>query len=127
MGFFGGTALQWVTFWTEIQSSEFPIMGGAILGFVLVLGLRYKKALVTSRYVVAGVIIGNLNAYWCHRSPFDYWMRVLLGSKVGGFPQDVGRAWTHAAIAFFLVSLLTIALAALCERIISRYNARLTR
>lgn len=104
-GFFGGTALQWVLFWTKARYTEFPPMGGAVLGIVTVLVLRYPPFRQRPLIAAAGAILGNANAYWCSRYPLDTW----------NVPGDLWYAWPVAAAAFAVTLAATLGLCTVGE------------
>lgn len=126
-GFIGGTALQWAVLWTDGRSMEFPPMGGAFLGLTLAAALRYRVATSRSGYLVAGMILGNANAYWCNPDPINRLIRFFSGGYLALQPQNLLSAWGRAGMAFFAALLLTGAIAALCGRLMIRVGAVLRR
>ncbi|QDV61148.1 hypothetical protein Mal65_02710 [Crateriforma conspicua] len=91
-GFFGGTALQWVLFWTDSFSTGFPPLGGALLGLLSVLAIHFPGIRSRPALLLVGAIFGNLNAFWCNRAPLLY----------RDIPRDVVTSWGFASIAFAL-------------------------
>ena len=96
-GFFGGTALQWVLFWTDSFSTGFPPLGGALLGLLSVLAIHFPGIRSRPALLLAGAIVGNLNAFWCNKAPLLYW----------DIPRDVVTSWGFASIAFALTFALS--------------------
>ena len=105
-GFFGGTALQWVLFWTDSFSTEVPPLGGALLGLLSVLAIYFPVVRNRPAFLFAGAIVGNLNAFWCNKAPLLYW----------DIPRDVITAWGLASIAFALTFAFSFASVSLVRR-----------
>ncbi len=105
-GFFGGTALQWVLFWTDSFSTEFPPLGGALLGLLSVLAIHFPGVRNRPALLLAGAIVGNLNAFWCNQAPLLYW----------DIPRDVVTSWGLASIAFALTLACSFACVSLAKR-----------
>ena len=79
-------------FWTDTFSTEVPPLGGALLGLLCVLAIHFSVVRNRPVFVLAGVIVGNLNAFWCNQAPLLYW----------DIPRDVVTAWVLASITFAL-------------------------
>lgn len=105
-GFFGGTALQWVLFWTDSFSTEVPPLGGALLGLLSVLAINFPVVRNRPVFLLGGAIVGNLNAFWCNKAPLLYW----------DIPRDVVTAWGLASIAFALTFACCFAFVSLARR-----------
>ncbi len=98
-GFFAGTALQWVLFWTDTFDTEFPPMGGALLGVIGVLSYRYTVLRNYKLSILLGALVGNVNAFWCNQAPLLYW----------DIPRDYVTSWSLAAMSFFAALICTFA------------------
>ncbi|TWT79758.1 hypothetical protein CA13_11650 [Planctomycetes bacterium CA13] len=92
LGFLAGTATHWVLFWTDTFSTEFPPMGGALLGIIAAVLSVYASLRRPRLFLAIGFILGNINAFFC-RPPF-------VINPFNDIPRDFGFSWSFAAIAF---------------------------
>ncbi|WP_146522105.1 hypothetical protein [Stieleria varia] len=115
-GFFFGTALQWAAIWTGPRETEFPYMGGALLGFLTVLAYRFSTLRGNGWLLAVGVMLGNLNAFWCNKGPV---MLIYWGASGNFVPS-----WGHALLAFVLATLVSHGFLSFVFWLVNRYNCR---
>jgi hypothetical protein len=111
-GFFAGTALQWVLFWTDQFDTEFPPMGGALLGVIAVLAYRYAVLRSYRFSILLGALVGNVNAFWCNKAPLLFW----------DIPRDYVTSWSLASLTFLVALACTLAAVKTIDRAAGIYT-----
>lgn len=99
VGFFTGTATHWMLFWTDTLSSEFPPMGGILVGFAA--ALCWAFPVILNRRLVFGLafLLGHFSAASCRP--------LSLLNLFNAIPRNFATAWTSAVVAFALSMMIS--------------------
>jgi hypothetical protein len=101
IGFLAGTATHWVLFWTDEISTEFPPMGGILLGLVVALCWTFPEVHEPRLFLFLAFLAGQVNAAFCRP--------LAVMNPFNAIPRNFVVAWGSAMIAFALSAALSLA------------------